>query len=614
MSESNTQTAVRADDWITRRRAIIELSHARDPVLYKTFIKSLTDPVSEVRHAAIIALERLGDKRAVVLLAKPKFIQSPDMNIRLATVKALGRLGDIRVIDFIIPLVDDEEWLVRNEAVSVLQDKVHEIVQLGDPSLARILIRMLGIDESGIVLMASKGLIEMHEAIRHLLLDALKSVKEPVRYHVAHILGEARDKEAVPALVQTLKDESPLVRSQVALALGKIADKSAIPALIAALYDFNDTVRTAIMQALVLIGPESVAPLHMELSYSSNNLVITSILEALGVLGDPSSMNVLIERLNDSYYYVRLTAVKALIKMGEQVVPEILKKIDVKEVDISHLLKTAGEADGVSIRVRAIKALGDLEDAAALGTLKMLVNDVSIDVALAAQEALVRVGCAAWGRCGALMILGKVGDEKVIPRIVPLLKDESPHVRYEAIHALELLKAKEVLPELEKIAKSDPVHEIRSLALQRMREISPGSPTLFETGLNLIHDPAAAVRLEATRILGDYSEARAIEPLIKNLSDPSWNVRINAENAVCNYGRRLSKHLLALLPGTRVEGRCRVISALARIGEEAAIKPLEKIADDEKEPQKIRKIAQDALALLKKETGRQVLQAGDSLC
>ncbi len=611
MSEASMRSLVTSEDWLTRRRAIIDLSHEQDATLYKTFVKALTDPVSEVRHAAIIALERLGDKRAVALLAKPKFLQSPDMNIRLATVKALGRLGDMRIIDHIIPLIDDEEWLVRNEVISVLQEKIQKIVEMSDPSTARILIRMLGIEENSIVKMATKGLIEIHRSIRHLLFDALKSVKEGVRCQTAFILGEARDREAIGPLVQALKDESPKVRSQVALALGKIGDKKTIPDLLAALYDFNDQVRKAIVQALVMFGPEVVAPLQMELSYTRNNLVITAILDAMGALGHPSSMKVLIDRLSDSYFYVRQTAVRSLIKLGRQAVPELLRKIEMKRMDISHLQKIAAEKNNTTTRVRAIKALGDLEDAASLTLLKKLVNDTDVDVAAAAQEALVRVGCAAWGRCGALTILGKVGDQSVIPHIVPLLKDESPHVRYEAIHALYALKAKEVIHDLEKIAKEDPFPEIRSSALQIMREISAGAPILFETALNLIHDSAASVRLEATRILGDFGEERAVEPLLHNLSDASWNVRINAENALCNYGRRLSKRLLQYLNTDDLERRCRIISALARIGEEAAISLLERIVNNEKESARIRTVAQEALAILKGETAK---AAGDSLC
>jgi len=613
MTDTPLHKVASSDDWLTRRRAIIELSHSGQRALFPTFIRSLNDPVSEVRHAAILALARLKDPRAVAELAKPKFLQSSDLNIRLSTVKALGQLGDIHIIDAIIPLVDDEEWLVRNEAISVLQDKIHEIVQQGDPSLARILMRMLSIDEKGITEMAIKGLIEMHAAIRHLLLDGLKNVKEPVRCHIAFILGEAREAEAVPALILALKDPSPAVRAQVALALGKIGDKRVLSHLIDALNDFNDPVRKAIVQALIRIGPDCITPLHIELSYTDNPLIKLAIIEILGTFGHPSSMKKLISYLSDGSHAIRSAAVQALSKTGKAAIPELLNVLATKSMDISYLLKTAGEVGDGALRIRALKALGELEDARALPVLKQLIGNADPDISGAAQEALVRVGCAAWGRCGALTILGKTADATVIDYITPLLKDDSPHVRYEAIQALKELKAKDKILDLAKTAQSDAVHEIRSMALQSMRDVAAGSAILFDTALALINDEAVQVRLEAIRILGDYLDPQAVEPLLEHLSDPHWIVRISAENALCNYGRKLGKRLITRLPKLDAEGRCRIISILARTGETGAIEPLEKLAADENEPARIRSIAREALTLLRGETGRQKHQAGSPL-
>jgi len=186
-------------------------------------------------------------------------------------------------------------------------------------------------------------------------------------------------------------------------------------------------------------------------------------------------------------------------------------------------------------------------------------------------------------------------------------------VRYAAIQALQSLKAKETALDLAKTAKSDSVHEIRSMALQSMRDLAAGSSILFETALALINDEAVPVRLEAIRILGDYLDPDAVEPLLEHLSDPYWIIRISAENALCNYGRKLGKRLIARLPKLDTEGRCRLISVLARTGETDAIEPLEKLAADEKEPVKIRAIAREALTLLRGETGRQKHQAGSPL-
>ena len=62
------------------------------------------------------------------------------------------------MIDHLINLADDDEWLVSNEALTVLKEKVSEIISTQDVKLARILIRMLNINDPDIVDLALEGL------------------------------------------------------------------------------------------------------------------------------------------------------------------------------------------------------------------------------------------------------------------------------------------------------------------------------------------------------------------------------------------------------------------------------------------------------------------------
>ncbi len=612
-SPTLTATALKGDDWILRRRAIIELSHSQDAQLYEVFSQALNDAVSEVRHAAVIALTRLGDRRAVGILAKPRFLQSPDVNIRWATVKALGALGDIHVIDTLIPLVDDEEWLVRNEAISVLLAKVQEIVERRDPSLARILIRMLGIDDEQIVGIATEGLIAMAHECRAILLDALKSIKEPVRSRAAFILGQAKDGEAVPLLIAGLKDTSPLVRAEAAKALGKIGEPRSVPQLVEALLDYNDQVKRSAVRALVMFGTGALMPLHSQLIHSSNKWSTAAILSALGEIAHSSSIPLLIEHLSSSYYIVRNEAVNALSRYGQQIIEPLLPVLSYNKSDITPLLSSA-QQNGSADRIRAIKALGDLEDHRAADLVKDLLLDENAEISQVAQEALVRIGCAAWGRCGALMVIGNVADAAVAPRLLPSLEDDSPHVRYEAIRALGKLKGKVACAKIEELVKTDPVFEVRTEALKVLRELSPGSKQLFAIAQAALSDEAASVRLEATRALGDFADDRAFDMLIERLSDPYWSVRVSAENAICSYGKRAIPKLVSLLDSQENEGKCRIISALARIGDDESIKPLEALLIKLKGQGKLPALVKEALRLLKGETGRSAEQTATPLC
>jgi len=608
--------ATASKDWLIRRRALIQLSHKKEPSLYSTFVKGLVDPVSEVRHAAVIALSRLGDRRAVGYLSKPRFLQAGDSNVRWMTVRALGVLGDVQIIDALIPLVDDEEWLVRNEAVSALKAKVEEIVHSADSSQARILVRMLSIPEPGIYDIAIEGLVSMEASCRQLLLDSLKSVKDVVRKGVVQVLGLAGDKEAVPALIRVLDDENPLVRAGAVKALAEIGDEQAIPFIVNRLRERNDHVREEIIKALVRFGSQVVQPLHSELMHAKEKTLISTIVLALGKIRNPQSIPLLISRLSSGFYSVRKDAVEALSSYGPQIVQPLLQKLAVNTFDINSILKDAHTQNGnVANRIRAIKALGDLEDHRAIELLKELVTVSDHLVAAAAEDALVKVGCAAWGRCGALMVIGKVGDESIVPQLVPSLKDDSPHVRYEVMRAFGKLKSKQAVPEIEKYVHKEKVPEVKSEALRVLRELSPGSGKLFNLALSSINDPSTMIRLVATRILGDFVDDRALSYLFEKVSDTSWSVRMSAENALCNYGVKVVPELVKRLKLEKVESRCRMISALARIGDTQAIEPLERFRDEyEHKDERLAQIAREALAILKGETGRKSVQLTVPLC
>ena len=380
--QSLVDKARNSEKWEKRRLSIIELSHYSDAKLFSLFTSALDDPVSEVRHSAIIALSRLGDPRAVSLLAKPRYLQSKELNMRWATVRALGKLGDIHVIDTIVPLVDDEEWLIRNEVISILIDKTQEIVKRQDPSLARILIRMLSIDEPVITKIAVEGLINIEFACSSLLMDTMKNIHEQIRKNIIYILGETLDQRALPLLIDALNDPQRVVRKEAALALGKIKDASTLKYLIQHLTDQNDEVRQALINAIVQFGKQAFEPLQSELSHALDKTVRTSIINALGKLKDNNSIPILIEHLKSSYHIVRSETVLALSQFGPVVITPLIEQLYSAHSETQDLLKEASQKNGIVGKLRVIKALGDLEDYRATTILKELLSDSQAEIAI----------------------------------------------------------------------------------------------------------------------------------------------------------------------------------------------------------------------------------------
>ena len=69
-----------------------------------------------------------------------------------------------------------------------------------------------------------------------------------------------------------------------------------------------------------------------------------------------------------------------------------------------------------------------------------------------------------------------------------------------------------------------------------------------------------------------------------------------------------------MLKEKETEGRCRIISAFARIGDERAIKPLEALLEAQEESPRIKAITREALMILRGETGRQVKNMTLPIC
>jgi HEAT repeat protein len=579
--------ATHRDDWHRRRLGIIGLGYRKDAEILPVLMGALRDPVSDVRHAAIVALGRRGDREAMVELLRPKVLASPDARIRWAATSALGKLGDHRIIDRLVDLVDDEEWLVSNQALVVMREKVEEIIRAHDLKLARVLIRMLNIPDPGITGMAMEGLRNLDRDAVPMLSEAMKSVREPVRRHAARTLGLIGDRHCSPVLVKALRDPSHPVRAEAAEALGNTVPPRALPPLVAALGDFDERVRKKVVAALVRFGSSAVKPLCIELEHSKRKFTKCAAIEALGAIGDERAIPILIQQLSSSYHVVRSSAALSLPRFGAAVVEPLRVLLSFNRSDISHLgNEVSGESD-IQARVRAVRALGDLEDHRAVPLLTSLLSVPDRQMAVAASEALAKIGCAAWGRRGAVTVLGQVGDRSVIPQVVELLTDDSVNVRREAIFALGSLKAGREIENFMSIAHKDAEHSVRRAALSVLRDMRPGSPELLDTALRALEDASAEVRALAARLVGEFPDERTGPPLLALLSDSSSHVRASAESAVVTLGKAVVSDLLEILGNGSLLARRRATAALGRIGDLDTIDRMEALLEKEEDPRTI---------------------------
>jgi HEAT repeat protein len=596
--ESLFRVVREGEDASAVRAAIMDLGYRKSPEVYPVLIRCLDDPNPAVQHAAVISLGRYGKPEAIDEIVKPKIFRSPHGYIRWAAVAAVGQLGDYRVIDHLMRAVEDPEWIVRTQAVTELMAKVRDIIARGDVRLARVLIHMLSLDNEEIVPLAIEGLQEMGADTLLALHGALHNTSATIRANAARALGQMKSHASTPFLLELLHDEEVSVRVRAAEALGLIGDRAALESLVLMIQDNAEKVRESAAAAIVRFEKQATAPLLNALGRERDKFVQKTLLKCLGLIGDPNAAPALIGYLRSSYFIVRQAAVGALVKFGPTVARFLLPTLSFNRSDIDHFKKDARDKTHPELQIRAIKALGGLEDHRAVELLKELVETGLPDVQEAATAALAQIGCAAWGRCCALKVLAEVGEPALIRLLVPLLEDDSSNVRYEAVRAIARMGGGEALKHLIRIARKDRPDFIRVEAIRALGRIGKGQPEVLAAAFHGLKDSSRDVRSRSARLLGSYQNPRSILPLLQAMADSHWSVRESAENALLNFGRDAVLPLVEALGSRSWTTRFRAARLLGEIGDGRAVKPLREVLGRRRERTKVRGVAAESLRKL----------------
>ena len=577
------------------RSAIMELGYEPREGVYPLLVEKLNDPNPGIQHAAVISLGRLGRPEAIEELIKPKIFRSTAANIRQAAVAAVGKLGDYRVIDYLLKAVEDPEWIVRTQAVTELMGKVQEILDRRDIRLIHILIHMLSLENEEIVGLAVEGFKEFGADSLPALHEALNNSSPLIRSNVARALGKLRSQQSVPDLLALLKDSSWQVRASAAEALGMIGSKASIEALVLKIQDNVGTVQDQAAAAIVRFGKLATMPLLNALSRERDKFALRAIILALGKIGDPKSVPSLVGHLRSSYFIVRQATVNALVRFGPTVAGVLLPTLSFNSSNIEPLLRDAADRRRPELQIRAIKAIGGLEDHRAVKLLKQLVDEGLPDVQEAAMEALGQIGRAAWGRCCAIKVLAEVGDPTLAPLITKSLKDDSDNVRFEAVRALGKMDGPEAVKLLLGVIRKDSADFIRAEAIRAVRTIGAGKPAVLEAALHSLKDRSREVRSLSARLLGLFHDKKSILPLLKAIADPHWSVRESAENALMNFGHDAVRPLIEALGSPTWTTRFRAARLLGELGDHRAAAPLKKLLARKRESKDVRTVAEIAL-------------------
>ena len=234
-------------------------------------------------------------------------------------------------------------------------------------------------------------------------------------------LGNLRDPNSTPTLIEALTDSSPAVRVAAANALGAIGDRKATQALLPLLRDqHNEQARTAAINALGKLKDANAVNDLLEIANDESEVwaVRKASVEALGEIRDARAVDCLVNTLNDQYATVREASALALGKIGSNQA-------------ILPLLTTLDTSSLWALRVAAAHALGEIRDRRATAPLSNALKDRYAAVREIAAEAL-----------------GKLRDPDAVDPLISALDDPNGNVQEAVMQALDTLS--EDLPQAER--------------------------------------------------------------------------------------------------------------------------------------------------------------------
>ncbi len=314
------------------------------------------------------------------------------------------------------------------------------------------------------------------------LLQELKSSDVTLRSDSAHALGKLGDERAVPALADALRDSDEYVRKSAVMALRRIGGPRAMEAMRTALADRSEQVClqavkglgelrdagavegllkvlvrrerslvSAATEALSRIGPEAVLPL-ME-AFKDRYLRRRIGAQLWRILTDmgPRAIDPLLQALGDDNYYVRLSALTILGRVGDRRVVGPILGIFLADPRLQETV---------------VGALGRLEERGALtvptGDREVLLPTEVVQAfsqgdrdAVIAQLGAAMDNPSVKVRRFALKALYALLGEASFDYLLRYLADEDPDVKRLSIRLLSKLRDKRVIEPLVDILLKD---------------------------------------------------------------------------------------------------------------------------------------------------------------
>jgi eukaryotic-like serine/threonine-protein kinase len=263
--------------------------------------------------------------------------------------------------------------------------------------------------------------------------------KDPVaRLHIINVLARFNQPKVQQAVQKQLKDNSKFIRSAALTALSKMDGPFDMPLVVGMLRDPEIEVQNKAVDVVVKANhPETIKYL-VDVLKDENEYARRAAVEVLNVVGTSKSVKFLLEVIADSDWWVRTRAADALGKIGgPRVVDAVLALIKDENQDI---------------RRAAIEILNQTKDERAVAQLIEATRDPDWWVSERAVDALAEIGSSkalprfidmlqgeAKSLPTVIRAIGKIGDQRSLESLLPMLSRPENEIKVEAISALAKL-------------------------------------------------------------------------------------------------------------------------------------------------------------------------------
>jgi serine/threonine-protein kinase len=369
--------------------------------------------------------------------------------------------------------------------------------------------------------------------------------KDPVaRLHIINVLGRFNLPKVSQAIQKQLKDGNKFIRSAALSALAKLDGPFDMPLVTGMLRDGEIEVQNKAVDVVIKANhPETIKYL-VDVLKDENENARRAAVEVLNVVGTSKSVKFLLEVIADSDWWVRTRAADALGKIGgPRVVDAVLALIKDENQDI---------------RRAAIEILNQTKDERAVAQLLEATKDKDWWVSERAVDALAEIGSTkalprfiemlqgeAKSLPTVIRAIGKIGDQKSLEHLLPMLARPENEIKVEAISALA------------KLADERRADTIR-VRLQAVSTNNDG--TISQAVERALHE--LDNRFSTQQIAANQRAQKMQEPSKTLLIDNVELAKVVKQNEETAASAKLD--IVTLKPGDVIEGRYKFIEKIGK--------------------------------------------------